>query len=171
MAKNLFSKLLERKSGFTMAETLIAIAVTTMVITAAFELTNSSIKTGGIALQKFAAYHLAEEGLEIIRNMRDSNWMQNRAWNHNLAPGIYEIGTTTNGYPWQLISQNNEDFADASEFTVGSATTYKRLIVIENSDDEGEKMRVESRVKYLERAAWKTVNMSAEFTDWKKGPL
>jgi type II secretory pathway pseudopilin PulG len=125
-----------QKPAFTLVETILAISIIGMIIVTVAQLTQSSVAMGRSAMNQFVALHLAEEGLEIVRNKRDSNWLQNKAWRNGLADGVYE---------------------NASR-------------VIEITTEEGA-IRVKSRVKYQDRGKEKSVELVAEFTDWKKGPI
>ncbi len=146
------------KDGFTLIETIIGIAVVALVVTAATSLTTTSLAIGRTSMNQFAAFHQAEEGLEITRNLRDSNWLQNKSWRAGLADGTYEIAFAPqcvhNG-PWCLIP--------------AMSGTPGRIITL-STDDDGV-LHVTSAVEYQERGSPRHVNLSTELTDWKKGPL
>ncbi|MBI1956915.1 MAG: prepilin-type N-terminal cleavage/methylation domain-containing protein [Candidatus Niyogibacteria bacterium] len=63
---------LERR-GFSLLETIIAIAVLTLAMTAVFTLVSSGIRSISASADELTAYFLASEGLEYIRNIRDGN--------------------------------------------------------------------------------------------------
>lgn len=151
-------KIKKHKTGFTLVETILAISVVSIAIATATQLTQSSLKMGRASMNQYVAFHLAEEGLEIVRNLRDSNWLQNKTWRGGLDDATYVLAenTSVDGAPWVLQSVARTD---------GFART------IEISTTEAEAMRVKSRVTYRDGAKEKIVELSAEFTDWKKGPL
>lgn len=158
-------KIKKRKTGFTLVETILAISVISVAIATATQLTQSSLKMGRASMNQYIAFHLAEEGLEIVRNLRDSNWLQNKSWRDSLADGTYTIVKNTGGpgAPWTLQSiSSNLNNSNAQEMN-----GFTRVIEIKTS----EAMRATSRVKYGQGGAEKIVELSAEFTDWKKGPL
>lgn len=73
-----------RKNGFTLVETLVAIAIFTMSIVALMSVLGSGIADTSYAKQKMIASYLAQEGIESVRNVRDnyllysgggSNWV------------------------------------------------------------------------------------------------
>lgn len=139
------------KPGFTLTETIIAITVITLIITAAYDLVRSSLQIGRGAMNQFAAHHLAEEGLEIARNARDSNWLRNKQWRDGLNDGTY----------------SNE------EITLDGNKKFTRIIKIESAGEnkDSEFMRIESTVYYKQGTKGKNTSLVMELTDWKKGPL
>ena len=157
--------------GFTLVETILAISIIALVITAAAELTQSSLRTGRTTMNQFIAYHLAEEGLELVRNMRDTNWLQNRPWNTGLGDGLYAINETAglsvnNGRTLQRITT----VQSAPEIALTGNATFKRGIEIQTKktpDDTVSSLTIKSTVSFGGR----TVSLTTELTDWKKGPL
>lgn len=156
------AKLKIKNCGFTLVETILAISVISIAIAAATQLTQSSLKMGRESMNQYVAFHLAEEGLEMVRNLRDSNWLQNKSWRDSIADGTYTIVENTDGpgAPWKLQ-------AVASNASTPEMNKFTRIIEIKTS----EAMRVTSRVMYRDGTKEKTVELAAEFTDWKKGPL
>src|ERR1035437_5439116 len=66
-------KLLKQKNrAFTLVETLVAIAIFTVSLVAIMSVLASSITSTTYAKQKMVASYLAQEGIEYIRNMRDT---------------------------------------------------------------------------------------------------
>lgn len=64
-----------KKRGFTLPEVLISLSVLAMVVVSATELVVSNIRTNSDNMDTILAYGLAQEGLEAVRNIRDSNWL------------------------------------------------------------------------------------------------
>lgn len=58
--------------GFTLVETLVAISIFTMSILALLSILASGISDTNYAKQKIIAGYLAQEGIEYVRNMRDT---------------------------------------------------------------------------------------------------
>ena len=73
--------------GFTVLETLVAIAVLILSLTAAFSVVQSSLSISMSARDEVTAYYLAQEGIEMIRNMRDENSLYDpvRPWLTGIA--------------------------------------------------------------------------------------
>ncbi|MBI4994249.1 hypothetical protein HZC21_01220 [Candidatus Peregrinibacteria bacterium] len=152
--------------AFTLAETIIAIAVIALVITTAYSLSQSSIRIGRNSMNQFIAYHLSEEGLEVARNLRDSNWLQNKQWRVGLEDGEYEV--TANFFGSPQILQKIKTIIDKPNVILSESEKFKRVVKI---NSVGEAMRVESIVYYKYGVNEKEISLAMELTDWKKGPL
>jgi len=70
--KLFFKKVNKSNQGFTLVETLVAISIFSMSIVALMSILGGGISNTGYAKQKIIASYLAQEGIESIRNMRDS---------------------------------------------------------------------------------------------------
>ena len=165
------------KNGFTLVETILAVTILGLVITSTAQLTQSSLRIGQTTTMQFTAYHLAEEGLEVVRALRDSNWLQNSYFKRGLADGSYVIREGV--YPWALQKIADADGGAtgdeaATEIILSTTEHFKRIIKIvsaaESSGDQSV-MRVTSRVSYGQAGATKEVALEMELTDWKKGSL
>lgn len=94
-----------------------AVSILSLVMIAVVSLAITSLNANRSNIYRLTAYYLAQEGLEGLRNVRDTNWMQNITWNEGMdslgeaaywghffdADGFYTIDYV----PW----------ADASEAT------------------------------------------------------
>lgn len=101
------TSLLKNTRGETIAETIIALSVLAIGVTIASSAIVSSLRNMNNAKNRIIAVNLAREGLETMRNVRDTNWLQysdrrRQCWNHNpgqipcdgstpLPPGRYVI--------------------------------------------------------------------------------
>lgn len=61
------------KAGFTFIETMIAIAVLLIAIVAPMSLAHQGVQAARLAQDEIVAFYLAQEGIEVVRNMRDEN--------------------------------------------------------------------------------------------------
>ncbi|MBT6691132.1 type II secretion system protein [Candidatus Parcubacteria bacterium] len=64
------------KQGFTLIELVITIGVFTLGIIGAFTLALANFNTAKENVQRVLAANLAREGIEMVRNVRDSNWLR-----------------------------------------------------------------------------------------------
>lgn len=63
--------------GFTLIETLVAVTILSVAITAPMALTAKSLATAYYARDQITAFHLAQEAIEAIRHARDNNILTN----------------------------------------------------------------------------------------------
>jgi prepilin-type N-terminal cleavage/methylation domain-containing protein len=60
-------------SGFTLVETLVAITILLVGITGAFTAASQGLMSSSYSKEQVQATYLAQEGVEMIRNLRDTN--------------------------------------------------------------------------------------------------
>lgn len=70
----------KNKKGFTLIETIIAIAILSLSVSAALSLAASSIKFSSLARDKLIGGNLAQEGIELILAHRVTNSLNERSW-------------------------------------------------------------------------------------------
>lgn len=68
------------KSGFTLTEVMIGIMILTVAVVTATNLLVGLMRGNQSNLTSLQAYYLAQEGLEAVRNIRDTNWLHNLNW-------------------------------------------------------------------------------------------
>ncbi|MFH0852049.1 MAG: hypothetical protein V1845_00360 [bacterium] len=88
MAALKFSKM-NKKTGFSLLDVIFAVGITMVGLVAMLSLLRYVVVAGRLSNEKFMANHLAQEGIEMVRGMRDSNWVAGRTWNYGLAGGTY----------------------------------------------------------------------------------
>lgn len=81
--------------GFTLPEVIVAMAVLVMVIFSATNLVVSIIRSNTENIRTLTAYGLAQEGIEAVRNMRDSNWLLGARFNGTLGSLAYPVWNET----------------------------------------------------------------------------
>lgn len=77
------------KRGFSLIEVVISIAVIAVVIGAVTTVVVGLIRGNRLNINRLIAVNLAEEGLEAVRNMRDSNWLQGILWTGETASSFF----------------------------------------------------------------------------------
>ncbi len=74
-----------KNKAFTLIETILAVTLMTIVLTAVFGLVLMTMTANQRNLHQIQATFYAQEGLEAVRYMRDSNWLQNYTWDGGAA--------------------------------------------------------------------------------------
>ncbi|MFZ5559657.1 MAG: type IV pilus modification PilV family protein [Patescibacteria group bacterium] len=164
------------KRGFTLIEVIVAIAVIVTALVGLIGLISFSISGLTPAKSRVIAVNLAQEGIEIVRNIRDSNWMRYRSeieqgeswrWTTGLAAGTYRA--QYNSPELLSLSENptlSKDTNGFYQYGSGTQTPFRRRIIIENlSADE---IRVTSEVTWSEKGKNNTVSVQTHFFNWFK---
>lgn len=68
------------KNGFSIIQVVVAIVIFGMTLSATVSLVGTVIKQVAVNKQRITAIYLAQECLELARNVRDSSWEQNFPW-------------------------------------------------------------------------------------------
>lgn len=142
-----------KKSGFTLIETLVAISALSLALAGIISLSSISIRSSLAADSQVKAFFLANEGLEYIRNKRDTNIISGLSWLDGLtgcADGCfvdvfasgYSINTCSGGVCPKLkfdSSLNRYDYAGEQEtiftrkLTITEISSYEIKVVSEIS--------------------------------------
>jgi len=70
-----------RKNGQGLIEVLVSLALLIVGILGSLTLATITIRAGTESRERVQAALLAQEGIERIKNIRDTNWIKNRNWN------------------------------------------------------------------------------------------
>lgn len=154
----------ESKKGFTLIELLITILVFTTGILGIYLVIQRLFASADYAKERVIAIYLAQEGVEIVRNIRDSNWLENTTWDDGLPSGSnfgvqYNRNHLLSGYGDKFLKIDNNGFYN---YFSGQETKFKRKINIQKIDDHTLKIKVE--VSWSER--FSPVILEAKIYDW-----
>ncbi len=86
-----------KNKGFTLIEVIVAIFVITVGVLAAYNIIQQIMIYNHQAEDRLTAAYLAKEGIEIVRNIRDKNWLQGDGWDDGLIPSTGANCNTGNG--------------------------------------------------------------------------
>ena len=78
----------QKNFGFTLVETLVAIAILSLSVMAASAAVQSGLATSYYARDEVTAYYLIQEAVEYFRNIRDQNALANIASISTGGPGV-----------------------------------------------------------------------------------
>ncbi len=102
-------KINNTKKGFSLIEVIVAVAIIVMVVFSATSLLVSIIRSNKDNVNTLIAYGLAQEGLEAVRNIRDSNWLLGASFEG-------AVGTRVVSQPWGETFPENE--GDIKNYTI-----------------------------------------------------
>jgi len=139
-----------KHNGFTVIELIITIFILSLAIVGIYgAFSIMLILTSDISDRLTAAY-LAQEGIEIIRNIRDTNWIKNAAnpdsvfWDEGLSlcedrtscqADYITTGSDSNPvFPWNENSYLKIDETNSFySYGAGTKTKFRRKITIDTS--------------------------------------
>lgn len=152
---------IKNKKGFSIAETMIAVSVLVVGLISLLLLVTSSIRHSMDARDQIIATGLAQEGVEIIRNFRDTDVANGRGFGDtgslldgeskscNLGLGSNDMGSCNNNVKFYLSSSNfyvvNPGPSDpptkfqrniSLDYTVPDSLTVKSMVIWGRADND-----------------------------------
>lgn len=160
----MFQKFFKDQKGQLLIESIIAISLATVGILGILFTLNRSFSINREVRERFIAANLAAEGIEIVKNIIDTNIARRRPWNAGINKGDFELA-----YDSARLTPAADRFLklDANGFynyLNGSETAFKRTIRINLSND-GNMIEVNSIVK--NRDSGFEVNLEDRFYNWR----
>lgn len=168
----------KKQSGFTVLEIITVIFIISLGLIGILALAAQNIKISGLNKNKLIASQLAQEGLELVRNQRDKNWLDGNDWKLGTGAGsssdIYQDGTYAIDYnngiknvagissPAAALKINNDGFY---EYGAGTDTIFSRLITVVNN--EPDYMEIESNVRWEDRGQIHNYAVNTILYDWR----
>lgn len=80
---------------------IVAVFIMTVGLVAILGLVNSAISASQTSKSRLIATFLVQEGIEVVRNIRDTNWLQGETWDN----GIKGTGNESRG----IVNYNSQD--------------------------------------------------------------
>ena len=130
------------KKGFTILEVIVAIFVITIGVLGAFSVVQRIVSNTMAVSSRLTAVYLAKEGIEIVRNNRDNNWL-------DPAEPPWDSGLSSTGW-----------------ITHTELPKYERRTTITLVGSDMLKVLVD--VRWTEKGQTHTVNVQENLYDWKQ---
>lgn len=92
--KNFKLKITRLVSGFTLIETLVAVLLLATAIAGPITIASKGLSAALVARDQMTAFFLAQDGVEYVRYVRDSNKLAGDPWLNTLAPCMTASGCT-----------------------------------------------------------------------------
>lgn len=141
--------------GFTLIETFVAVTLLAIAVAGPMTIANKSVHTARISKQRVTATYLAQEAIEYVRKVRDTNFLRGNSWLNGL-----QNCTNPAGNKWCTVDTYNESVNHCGgncdplqrngvgyyNQQSGPQTPYTRIFSIENiepSDPSEVKVTVE----------------------------
>ena len=154
-----------RELGFTLIETLVSLVLLSMAIIPALMLSTEAVNIAFDVRDTLTASGLAQEGVEVVRAIRDTNWFNDRVFDTGLADGTYRVEWNSTS----LLPLSGNPALNLSNglytYSGGAGTVFSRAITI-TKVNAGE-LRVVSRVSWTDRGVTKNVEAEEHLFNWK----
>jgi len=152
--------------GYLLIESSIGLALLLVILGSSFSFLSSSLGMTKIVQNQALASFLASEGIEVVKNIIDSNIINFRAWNQGLSDGEYEVQyDSENLSPYQNRFLKLDKSTDIYSYTNGENTFFKRKIKIKNINSD--EIQVNSIVSFKLKGGDYEVNLEDHFFNWR----
>ena len=153
--------------GFTLIEALVSLMILSVAIIPAYAISTSSVGLAYSIRNSTTASNLAQEGVEVVRAIRDANWFSGQAFDYNL-PGDgdrYIVSWNSSGVsPWYDVPLKM-DANGVYNYTSGADSIFQRTITLTGISSV--QLKVESEVTWTERGRAKSIRVESHLFDWK----
>lgn len=154
--------------GFTILEVILAIFILSVAVFGSFSLIQQTVVGVSLNQSKLIAYYLAQEGVEIVRNIRDTNWLQGSAWTAGLAVGE---GNQEADYQSMVLESYQGRYLRIGDngfynYASGMETKFKRKIAVTEKSDGY--LEVKVIIEWSERGREHNIEVINHLYNWKK---
>lgn len=148
-------------------EMLVALGILTVGFLSVITLLSRALGLNRVVADNYTATYLATEGIEVAKNILDSNAIRGRGWNEGFGDGSYELESSS-----LELSANQDRYLtfdpESRRYGYGfsDTTPFKRVISVAlNGQNE---VVVNSRVDWVSRGGGTfNVNLEDHFFNWR----
>ena len=159
----------KNQSGLTLVEAMVSLVFLTLGLIPILGVIVSSISLSARIENNLIAANLAQEGIEVVRAIRDASWMSGEAFNQNLPNGDYLVAfNSTSLLAYNPSAYLKIDSNKIYSYTAGTDTLFKRRINITNVPSACNcEIIVISEVTWVERTQSRTARVEDHLYDWR----
>jgi len=175
--------------GFTLLEVILAITVLTIAVGGSFTLISQTLASVSVVQSKLTASYLTQEGIELVKNIRDNNWLKFQPWDQGLEERDYEadyddLSLTECSSPCDYDHDYNLHFLKIPDqgfynYDLGDPTIFKRKITISNKEDldkdpekdpeeKPDRLKVSVEVLWKEKGKTHSITAQEYLYNWTK---
>jgi len=140
-------RVINNKQGLTLIEVIVALAVIIIGVVAGLTLTVYNLKASTFGEQQLVSSNLARESIEVVRSMRDANWLKDEEWSKDVfAAGQTKFVTMFDEVDgsWSIVATDAADVKSCADCQIylnqengvyshdpsKTQTIYKRLLSV-----------------------------------------
>jgi type II secretory pathway pseudopilin PulG len=144
--------------GQGLIEVIVSIALIVIAILGALSLATYSIRAGTQSRERVQAALLAQEGIEIVKNIRDTNWIKGYSWNEGFpaaSENFYKASYVDNETGWKI--------------EIGQETGIQGIFTrsIKFPEVSNDKITVRCEVSWTDNSGTHTVTAIDYITNWQ----
>lgn len=154
------------QAGFTLVEAMVTLVILTTALIPALFLSTQATNVSFSIRNNLTATNLAQEGVEIVRAIRDNNWFQGLAFDNNLADGQWRVDWNSD----TLIALDANPVLKINNglynYSAGTDSIFKRTITVTKVN--AAELKVVSDVTWTERGnRAKSIQAESHLFDWR----
>ena len=164
---------LKPDSGFTLIELLVSIFIFGVALSAIVYVLTINSNTANLVKNSYVASGLAQEGIEVVRNLRDSDWLAGRPYGGfgntaEFADGGYRVQWNSQILMSSLDTFLKKDAATGIySYDAGTDTIFKRAIQLTTMNPGIEK-RIVVTVSWTDRGnISRSVSAEEHLFNWR----
>ncbi len=173
MLKQIFTR--KKLSGFSLLEIMAVVAIVAIALVGTTKLVVQSLRAQQVNRSTIIAYQLAQEGVELVRYIRDTNWLQARDWDEGMELGEYcldylspELILAADLNDCQLyLNNDNHYYHPRNSPELDEETIFKRKIEILSLPYSAPSLGVRVSISWFEGGMDNNYILETELFDWK----
>ncbi|MFH1769448.1 MAG: prepilin-type N-terminal cleavage/methylation domain-containing protein [Parcubacteria group bacterium] len=158
------NKYLKNNKGFTLVEVLAALLVLSIGLIGAYSLISYNFVNATRIKNNVIASGLVQEGMEVVRNIRDTAWLEGIPMSAVLTDGTYKVQwdsiSLDSGSPTQVLKNDEGVY----QYISGADTIFSRIITVETESNIEKKITV--NVDWEDRSGVRNVNAELHLFNW-----
>lgn len=163
------------EKSFSLLEVVVSITVFLAAMIGVIGLLSFNIVNAALLRNKLIAANLAQEGIEIVRNIRDNNFLQREAgnyiaWDYRLGAGSYRADYSSqallafSNIPLNFHSSAGlYDYSNMPPSDTVASIFYRRISIDNINSDE---IKVEVAMTWKERGKDRSLSAEVHLFNW-----
>lgn len=134
---------LKIQNSFTLLEVMVAISIFLIGILGVYAVIPRIIAIGQVNTFRFMASQLGREGIEIVRNIRDTNWLAGDDFDEGLSDGVWRVQYNKDFLLSPVDEPLKVDGNGFYNYDSGSLTNLKRKVTLSHPTADSLRVKIE----------------------------
>lgn len=159
---------LRNSKGFTLIEVLVVVFIFGVALTAVSFMLSTNVRSAEEIKNNFIASGLAQEGMEVVRNIRDRDWFLGNAFGASIPDGSYRVQWNSQSLLPQGSNPNlkRDDNNGLISYDSGTDIIFKRTIEVSTVVANVEK-KIVITVSWSDRGVTRSLVTEGHLFNWK----